>query len=108
MTGKPPPPLRPDSCKHCEQPIVWGRLQNGRNRSFDQRPARAADVAPADRYAYNRRYRAVVCLDGEPRSPELVLQAHRCREYVEARDEARLMRGVEGLGDAIERVMRRS
>jgi len=71
-------PLRPDDCRHCGGPIVWGTLQNGRNRCFDRTPQPFVTVPPADRYAYSRRSRAVVCLDGERHLPPLVLRSHIC------------------------------
>lgn len=71
-------PLRPGDCRHCGGPVVWGTLQNGRNRCFDRTPQPYAAVAPADRYAYSRRFRAVVCLYGERHLPPLVLRSHTC------------------------------
>lgn len=73
-------PLRPADCRYCGSMIVWGTLQNGRDRCFDKQPIPIVEVAPRDQYAYSRRLRAVVCLDGEARPPALVLRAHRCRE----------------------------
>jgi hypothetical protein len=50
-------------------------------------------VAPAERYAYSRRFGAVVCLDGERHLPPLVLRSHSCARYIQAAAEALLHRG---------------
>ncbi|GAA4455522.1 hypothetical protein [Phytohabitans houttuyneae] len=78
MTASALSPLRPDDCRHCGGPVVWGTLQNGRNRCFDRAPQPCAAVAPTQRYAYSRRLGAVVCLDGERHLPPLVLRGHVC------------------------------
>jgi hypothetical protein len=83
MTASALTPLRSDDCRHCGGPIVWGTLQNGRNRCFDRAPQPCAVVAPADRYAYSRRLGAVVCLDGERHLPPLVLRRHVCARYLQ-------------------------
>ncbi|GAA4703884.1 hypothetical protein Prum_021750 [Phytohabitans rumicis] len=85
MSINAPKPLRSDECRYCGGPVVWGALQNGRNRCFDRDPQPCAAVAPADRYAYSRRFRAVVCLDGERHLPPLVLRSHDCTRYKQAR-----------------------
>ena len=89
------PPLRPAKCPHCHRDVAWGTLQNGRARSFDAEPKPIADVPPAERFAYSRRFRAVVCLDGEPHPPARVHVPHYCSEYAEAR----LMRNLARLDD---------
>lgn len=86
-------PLRPDDCRHCGGPVVWGTLQNGRNRCFDRTPQPCAAVAPAERYAYSRRFGAVVCLDGERHLPPLVLRSHSCTRYIQALTEGIPHRG---------------
>lgn len=86
MSRRPERGLRPEACSHCGGPIVWGTLQNGRRRAFNRRPVLANDVDPTARYAYSRRVRAVVNLDGERHCPPLVLIEHACREYAEWRE----------------------
>jgi hypothetical protein len=91
-------PIRRGTCDYCQRPVLWGTLQNGRSRTFDPEPKRIGQVAPADRFAYSRRYRAVVCLDGEPSPPALVHVPHYCAAYAEAK----AMRGVERLIDVMD------
>lgn len=101
MTAAPEHGLRPAQCTHCRRDVVWGTLQNGRHRPFDRQPVPAADVVPAGRYAYSRRLRAVVNLDGESRTPALVLVEHSCREYAEWRQQQRDAELLAFTGDPI-------
>lgn len=96
------PPLRRDRCSYCQRDIVWGTLQSGHARSFDAVLKPLREVPPGDAYAYSKRYRAMVCLDGELYPPHQVLQAHRCREYAEAK----LMANVDDMPDLYEAMAR--
>jgi hypothetical protein len=77
--------MRNATCKYCAAEIVWGQMLNGQFRSFDRAPVPIADTAPATRYAYSRRARAVVNLDGERNPPPRVLVMHHCAQYAAAR-----------------------
>lgn len=96
-----PARLRRAECPHCHQPIAWGTLQNGRNRSFDADPRPLHQIAPADAYAYSRRHQAMICLDGEPHPPAAALQAHYCAAY---RD-AKLLANIDQIGDLTDDVI---
>jgi hypothetical protein len=74
-------PLKRAICTHCRQEVLWGRLQNGRMRSFEPKPVLTSSVSPADAYAYSKTLRAWVDLVGALRPPVQVLVAHYCQEY---------------------------
>lgn len=92
------PILDRGKCSHCHQPVIWGLLQNGRRRTFEPEPKPVNVIVERDRYAVSKRLGRVVDLVGVERPPALVLAAHYCAEYREARQ----TRGLDGLGDAID------
>lgn len=87
------------TCGYCRKPVIWGLLQNGRRRSFQPEPMAAELVAEADRFAVSKHLRCVVDLLGVNPPPSSVLVMHLCVEYAEAKR----MRGMETLTDAVDR-----
>jgi hypothetical protein len=92
--------LDESTCRYCHQPIIRGLLQSGYHRSFMTELQPTSQVAEHDRYAVHRRLRCVVDLIAVAHPPSKVLVPHYCQEYAEAVR----MRGMSGLGDAIEEV----
>ncbi len=93
------------TCRHCERPVIWGRLQNGRRRAFQSELVVASEVPERERFAVRKGGQAVIDLEGIKHDPQmLVLTPHYCREYFEHRQ----MRNVDRLsamlpGDRSER-----
>ncbi len=46
--------MRSAFCPHCNRPIIWGTLQNGRARSFEPEPRLLRDVPAAEAFATRR------------------------------------------------------
>lgn len=91
--------LRPATCAHCDNPIVWGTLQNGRPRPFNPHPVRLHDLPATEAFAYSRRARAMVCLDAEPHPPEMALGLHYCAQYIQKRAEEMDLKNVTAIGE---------
>lgn len=94
------PILDPGTCGHCQRKVIWGLLQNGRYRTFEAQPKPSAEVVERDRYAVSKRLGRIVDLVGIAHPPALVLAAHYCAEYREAKRNE----GVDGLGEALDAI----
>lgn len=90
-------------CSHCRKPVIWGLLQNGRRRTFEPEPQPVETVVERDRFHVSRRLGRVVDLVGVANPPSVVLVAHYCREYADAKR----LRNVARLDDAFDTVVDR-
>ncbi|MCX5070848.1 hypothetical protein OOJ91_33930 [Micromonospora lupini] len=86
-------------CSDCKRPVIWGRLQNGRSRTFQPDLVKASEVpAEKERFAVRRGEPYVIDLEGIRHSPDmLVLVPHYCAEYRERRQN----RNVDSLADLL-------
>jgi len=91
------PILRRGICPHCRQSVLWGLLQNGYWRTFQESFQPPEEVAERDRFAVSRRLNRVVDVPGT-HVPDQVLTPHYCAAYAETK----LMRGVVGVGQLVD------
>lgn len=93
--------LSPAKCPHCDRPIVWGLLQNGRKRTFEPDPKPVGQVVERDRYAVSKRLMRVVDLVGIANPPTLVLAAHYCAAYAEKKLMGRMAKADAAIVEAL-------
>lgn len=92
------PVINRGKCGHCGQPVIWGKLRNGYNRTFHHELVPAHTVAEKERFAVRRGEPFVVDLDGVPHNPNMqVLTPHYCAEY----RNSKLLANVEGLSEML-------
>ncbi|KAB1110785.1 MULTISPECIES: hypothetical protein [Micromonospora] len=74
--------------------MIWGVLQNGRNRTFQPDLVKASQVPEKERFAARKGKPYLIDLEGIDHDPNmLVLTPHYCAEYRTNRD----LRNVESL-----------